>query len=464
MKHADDNTESSQLTNAAKNLKTPQEKHACYEHLRGSFWVLGDDGSKWLFYTQQNLRKRLRLKLGLDGTQHQGAMSEVDIEIERIMNEQYVDVALALAGYNSGLYTVLGKRILVVESPKPLLPVEGDHTRFLSRMRRMFGQEQTELFCGWLKFALGDYYEFLAQQTGRNVGMALVVSGSSGLGKTFLVDLLAECFGGRRAQPAQYAKGGTGFNNDLIAKELQVLDDDGLGDSYKERKEMGDLMKRIVAVRDQRCHPKGKDAIMVRVFWRLIYCLNDEAENLQVLPPLERGVQDKLMMLKATGALLDEAEEHRPRQENWLMLLEEVTWFIRWVIDEFEPDQTLLDARFGMKAWHHPDLVEGVDSFAPEFRLLDMIGMRVEAFDKHGEWTGTARELEVLLKMDGTVTTREACELLRSPGSIGKYLGKLSAKRPEAVQRLKKDSQLKVYRWRVVRPKHEPAVATQPAS
>ncbi len=439
MKHTDDNTESSQLTTAVHSLEIPQAKDVYYEHLRSSFWVLGDDGSKWLFYTQQNLRKRLRLKLGLDGAQHQGEMAEVDIEIERIMNEQYVDAALALAGYNAGTYTVLGKRILVVESPKPLLPVEGDHTRFLSRLQRFFGDaHQVELFCGWLHFGLGDLYEFLTRQTGRNVGMGLVIGGASGLGKSLLLNLVVECFGGRRAYPAQHAKGTTSFNNDLTRAEVHVLDDEGMGDSYSARKEMGDFVKRTVAVDEQRCHPKGKDAFPTKFFCRLVFCLNDEIENLQVLPPLERGVQDKLVMLKAVGSLLDEGEQGRSRHENWTMLLTELAWFVHWLMNTFELDETLFDTRFGVMNWHHPDLVEGVDSLAPEFRLLDMIYQREELFDAEGKWTGTARELEVALKAQQTLTEREAYDLLRGPNSIGRYLGKLTSKRPEAVRQLKK--------------------------
>ena len=441
------------LTAAVQSFPLPRAENVIYEHHKGCYWT-PDTNGRWIRYSREAIRLRLRQTLYLDGTSKDGLPAEVDVELDRIAQEQSVDVALSLAGYMAGLHTVLGSPILVTASPSPLLPVEGNHNRFLARVRRMFGTEQAELFCGWLKYALSDYYEFLTQQTGRNVGMALVVSGSSGLGKTLLLDLLTECFGGRRGQPAQYAKGGTGFNNDLIAKELQVFDDDGMGDAYRERKEMGDLMKRMVAVRDQRCHPKGKDAIMVRVFWRLIFCLNDEAENLQVLPPLERGVQDKLMMLKATGALLDEAEEHHLREKNWSMLLEEIAWFIHWLVNEFEPNKTLLDARFGMRAWHHLDLVDGVDSLAPQSRLLDMVMEREDLFTA-GEWKGTARELEVKLKLDGTNTAREAQDLLKSSGSTGKYLSKLAAKQPDRVMRIgrgKVTSQL----WKIAIPEKHP--------
>ncbi len=346
----------------------------------------------------------------------------------------------------AGRHVVCGTPVLVTETPVPLCPTTGDHTLFHKRLMRMFGSEQTNLFSGWLKFALMDYYEFLNQQTGRNVGMGLVVAGSSGLGKSLLLNLVTQCFGGRKAHPAQFAGGKTSFNNDTIRAEIQAFDDEGMGDNHGARKEIGDFVKRTVAVDEQRCHPKGKDAFPVKVFWRLFFSLNDEAENLQVLPPLERGVKDKLMMLKAVGSLLNEAEEHRARHENWSMLLEEMSWFIRWLVEDMNVDETLLDARFGMKYWHHPDLVESVDSFAPEFRLLEMAQNNTYLL-VDGVWKGTARELEVALKTLA-VTEREAHDLLKSPGSAGKYLGKLAAKRPDLVARAGRDK-MKTQLWKI---------------
>lgn len=456
-----DTTPAINLNTAVQSLPLPRAENVFHDHLRGRYWVQ-DEQERWISYTREDLRLRLRSKLMLSGTPQDGLPAEVDDELDRIKQQQSVDAALPLAGYYAGLHRVLGAPVLVTTSPEPLQPAKGDHTRFQARLRRMFGPEQTDLFCGWLAYALVDYYEFLKQQTGRNVGMGLVIGGASGLGKSLLLQLLVQCFGGREAHPAQHATGRTSFNNDLIRAEVQVFDDEGMGDSYSARKEIGDFVKRTVAVESQRCHPKGKDAFPVKVFWRLIFCLNDEAENLQVLPPLERGVKDKLMMLKATGALLDEAEEHRPRQENWTMLLEEIACFIRWLVDDFEPDQTLLDSRFGMRWWHHPDLAEGVDSLAPEGRLLDMVLERTDLFDVEWNWRGTARELENRLKLEGSNNAREAHELLRNPTSTGKYLGKLAVKFPGIVVRAGRDKCKNNYCWKISLPDHKRPSAAIP--
>ncbi len=49
----------------------------------------------------------------------------------------------------------------------------------------------------------------------------------------------------------------------------------------------------------QRCHAKHREPLTLTPFWRLSISVNDEPENLMVLPPIDESLGDKMILLKA---------------------------------------------------------------------------------------------------------------------------------------------------------------------
>jgi hypothetical protein len=103
--------------------------------------------------------------------------------------------------------------------------------------------------------------------------------------------------------------------------------------------------------------------------------------------------------------------------------------------------------RYGMKTWHHPELLVALDALAPETRLLSLIeevlftdhenelgsGHVVTRSRTKASWEGTAEELERLLR-DHPVFGYEAQKLLNWPTACGTYLGRLAKKHPIRVE------------------------------
>jgi hypothetical protein len=92
--------------------------------------------------------------------------------------------------------------------------------------------------------------------------------------------------------------GSTDFNSELCSAELQVLDDEIASQSIHERRKLAAHVKQFTVGFGVSFHKKTNDAITLYPRWRVAFALNDTAHDLAVLPPLERGIKDKLILLK----------------------------------------------------------------------------------------------------------------------------------------------------------------------
>jgi hypothetical protein len=115
-----------------------------------------------------------------------------------------------------------------------------------------------------------------------------------------LQNLITILLGGRSAKPHQNMSGETDFNGDLFCAEHLMMEDEEPATDIKSRRKLGVKIKEITANDLKRCHFKYRSGISLKPFWRLSISLNDEPENLMILPPMEDSMEDKLISLKAT--------------------------------------------------------------------------------------------------------------------------------------------------------------------
>jgi hypothetical protein len=104
----------------------------------------------------------------------------------------------------------------------------------------------------------------------------------------------------------------TSFNSDLFKAEHLIIADETPATGYSERQAFGAGIKNMVAEPMQRLHAKGRDAMMLEPFWRVSMSLNDEPENLMVLPPYNKSMKDKLILLKAHRRSVCRTEKRIP--------------------------------------------------------------------------------------------------------------------------------------------------------
>jgi hypothetical protein len=417
-----------------------------YDSARKCYWIQ-NARNNWMEINETAL-KRYLCEAGYWSQRFHGeALSEVDAKIIEVQRHHDVNLAGPLAGYRSGLIEMCGNRILVTTAPKLILPQPGDCPLMETLLDNLFHLpeiDQRPYVKGWIKCAV----ESLSSGQFRP-GQALVMAGERGSGKSLLQNIYTEILGGRSAKPHRYMTGATEFNGELFGAEHLCIEDDVASTQLQMRRTFGSRIKEFTVNRDQSWHAKNRQAMTLRPFWRLSISLNDEPENLLILPPLDESLVDKMMLLKAQKRPLPmPTDTLEQREAFWKALIAELPAFI-WQLMRWEIPLELRCPRFGIKHYHHPELLAGIETLAPESRLLSLIDavlfppedeevgrLRVRR-DKPAVIIRSAIEIERALLGSHTFA-REATQLLSWSGATGTYLGRLASKRPDRLKGVRK--------------------------
>jgi hypothetical protein len=229
-----------------------------------------------------------------------------------------------------------------------------------------------------------------------------------------------------------------------------MIEDDVASTDIRARRKLSAGIKKVTVNTTQRCHPKGKTAFMLTPFWRLSISLNDEPENLLILPPLDDSLLDKVMILKASMASMPmPTESSEQRSRFWNTLMAELPAFLHF-IENWEVPEKLRSQRFGVVAFQHPAISEALMEVQPETRLLSIIDLVIFHRDLKKEaaheanpdhfvcptpqlWAGSAEDLESILTVKDGKFSREAQKLLYYSSACGTYLGRLQNMYPTRI-------------------------------
>jgi hypothetical protein len=412
-------TESPTLTDIARKLEI------FYDSNRTSFWVKNDRGA-WIMVSVSDVRRRLKEKGFRSRALDDERVSQVDSLLTALQHSNDIDFADSLAGFQTGIYLIKGKRILVRDSPTLIEPAKGDWPLLAGIFERMLGQAQQTYLFGWLKVAVEALYTFRFR-----VGQALVLAGPADCGKSLTQYLITLLLGGRPAMPHRYMSGLTPFNSELLGCEHLVIEDEEASTDIRARRNFGSHIKSICANQDQSAHAKYRNAITLTPFWRLSISVNDEPENLMILPPIDESLRDKFILLKVEKHPMPmETVTDRERQAFIATLKAELPHFLQFLFD-FKIPSHLASDRYGITHFHHPEILEAISAMAPETRLLELIDARLFDSPAPGSWHGTAHKLERELTSDTSCVRRQAERLLTFHLACGTYLGRLQKRSPD---------------------------------
>ena len=193
----------------------------------------------------------------------------------------------------------------------------------------------------------------------------------------------------------------------------------------------GGQLKNITVVDWQRCHSKNRVAISLSPFWRLSVTVNDEPENLMVLPPIDDSIEDKLIILRASKFPMPMSTATlEQRKEFWQRLIDELPAFLDFLL-QWEIPRELISERFGIRHFHHPDILQAINNLAPEYRLLRLIEDELFVPGETEAWEGSAEQLERRLSGDQSTCRNEARKLFTFNTACGVYLARLHKKYPD---------------------------------
>lgn len=421
------------MNNGASLLDTLPLPQIYYDVWRKDYWAMDGNG-KWILLNEQNARLRLVIK-GFSKEGLNGKASPVDQALYDIQQEQNVDYAAPLAGYPAGLYTMGEQRILVTNSPRLIQPEPMPYPLIGSILERMLVDRQLNVdqrpyLYGWLHNALTCLYERKFAP-----GQALALAGARDSGKSLVQQLITVMFGGRAAKPHQFMQGETPFNADLFGNEHLMIEDDSASTDIRARRHLGSHLKQVTANRDQRCHDKGKRAVVLRPFWRLTITVNDEPGHLMVLPPMDESIEDKIIILNVTNGPMPMPTSTPEEKEMFMAaLLRELPGFVFDMLHYSIPAE-LRSARYGIKHYHHPVVLDALEELSPEKRLKGIILAYVEQSTAVSAIPRefTSEVLEQKLTAKDSPVDFQARRLFSYANACGTYLGRLAKSDPEFI-------------------------------
>ena len=327
------------------------------------YWVENSRGD-WIGINESNLIRRLKAA-GFSARRGDGQLiSDADRKLIDIQTDCDVAYAGPLAGYFRGPHEVCGQRILVTASPHVIQPIEGAWPIIEKLLDNLLIDEvadQRPYLFGWLKFSR----ESLQSGVSRP-GQALVLAGERECGKSLLQKIITEAVGGRVAKPYRYMTGGTDFNGELFAAEHLSIEDELSSRYVTKRRAFGARIKEFTVNEVQSFHPKHRQAMSLTPLWRLTISVNDEPENLLILPPIDESIADKLMLLRASKKPMPMSTKTATEKKVfWSTIMAEMPAFLD-AVENFVVPADLKCERFGIRTFHHPLLLRCVDELSPE--------------------------------------------------------------------------------------------------
>lgn len=393
-------------------------------------YCISDRQKNYIEVTDQSLRRHLRGA----GYATETSRGEIISQVDRMLNDYQLDAAVQyagpLAGHSRGLKESCGNKILVTNSPKLIEPQAGEFPVLAALMENLFREaehDQRPYLYGWLKVMIE------ALRDGRHrPGQVIALAGPANCGKSLVQLLFTEAFGGRAAKPYRYMSGMTPFNAELFGAEHLVIEDEAASTDLRARRLFGARIKDFCVNEVQSCHAKNRQAISLRPVWRVSVSLNNEPENLMILPPMDESLKDKIMLLRANKAAMPMGTDSGDgRARFWAVLMAELPAFVHFLLANPIPEELRCE-RFGITTFQHPELLDAIEALSPEDRLLGLLDAVVFEQVTSAPIIVTSDEVERTLA--NSPFGYEARRLLNWANACGTYLGRLATKRPERVE------------------------------
>jgi len=400
-----------------------------YDPNSGQWWTR----NAWGDYAQINGERvrTLFTESGVSPTKDQTGASDVDRELLRRTRDTRIRYAGSVAGHRAGLY---GK-VLVTESVAPLESVPGDCARLQTYLHNLLDQNDDQYWR--LIYWLALRRRAVLTNTWR-ASQALALVGPAACGKSFVqAQVITKLLGGRIAKPYRYMSGATEFNGDLFASEHLCISDEAPGRDIHSRRSLGSHIKSMLFDIDQSCHPKNRQAVTLRPIWAMSISLNDEPENLQVLPPLDPSLMDKLIILRCVRNPLPWPG---PEIEVLREIIDTELPAFAHYLDGLTVPEHLVEPRCGLKAYQHPAILEELMQLSPEHQLIGLIDTVIFE-NEFLTWRGTAADLETILR--DSKYSREADRLFRFNTACGVYLARLHEQDPHRFKKTKASGKVK---------------------
>ena len=399
----------------------------------------------WRLFKRQDIALYFRVTQGITDERAKGAnASQLDEVLNQIQQVKNVDGAAPFIYQREDAVSFANKRYLNISRCCPVVPSEdpqlwGVNFPYIAATLDGYFDppEQLPFFLSWLAYA---YQNALAGRQ-RN-GQAVFLAGDVNQGKTLVSNVLGGNLLGGHMDASDFLLGESRFNKELFEVGLWTVDDTVPSSDPRRQQLYSAMLKKIPANYSFQYQPKFRDQIMLPWAGRVIITCNADPESIRILPDVEMSLLDKVMLFKV-------ATTDRDFTNAADRIRAELPFFAAFLRDYQIPEQCRGDARFGVKCYHHPDLIETAQQSSRTGVFLELLEMfQASVFsDAHlNEWTGSATQL-LSSMLNDEITKQVAAKY--TPDQLGRLLGKLEAQQFPGIERLPRRGLSRV--WRITR-------------
>ena len=429
---------------ASQEAQSPPAVQFYYRKHQKDYLLVRDNSTNVVPLTEAGLKSALKFEGIVDGGDKEGLeRAAYDIKLET-----GIDYDGPMPGYSRGLHVESGQRCFVNSAPVPVAAdtsAAGDVTEIgagwpniLALLERLLLPDNSSRMpllhlCWSLKLARESLFAALKPPTEggqRNVrpGPVTVFCGPKNCGKTLLVNLVVTPLLGGRSVDAHKGFSGDadGFNGELLAGEVWIVDDKIHSCDLKSRRQFGANIKSKLYAGKVGFHAKFKEQITITPWARLFICCNDQDEAIRVLPVLTDDLADKMHLFRCFSGQAAPTESAEDWESYGEAIRSELPAFAAWV-DQLTIPENRRDSRNGMKCWQDPHIVHLLAEQTPEHQLALLL---VHLFDTEQLKTQrgkTAQELLEHLCNIEPVKWQVKSLLHDDPALLGRYLGRLIA-------------------------------------
>jgi hypothetical protein len=331
----------------------------------------------------------------------------------------------SIAGHRQGLATDSNDLpILITSEAKTPIPSPGEAPIISEIVAGAFADPTaTMVFMSWLS----GRYKAVRSHVHIPSPM-LVLAGEINSGKSLLAWIIAQTLGGRTANPYASWSGGMLWNDDLVGAELLLVDDCVGSTDIRSRRNFGAAFKEAIYPHVIQLRKRNSSSIAVRPVWACIVCCNDTPESLQIIPPLDNDLADKVALLHVIGVKLPvDTSTPEGKLELQALIRSELPAFAQQLMDWVTPPE-LHDSRSGIVAWRDPILTDAVDAHSPARRLEDLLETALTHMGLWGDLPRdmTAADIQGRLEDSQSPVRDQARQLCTWHGAMGSALAKLA--------------------------------------
>ena len=391
------------------------------------YWHRRSDGH-WAASNKSDIALHLKVDKRLSVSVPRNAnFSEVEQALENIHQHQYISCAAPLIHRPEGIVYSNGLRILNTSTASVLKPAEVDPVLNIdatpssqfpwlySYFSSLFDPvEQLDYFYAWLQ----RWYKSALDQR-MLPGQASFFAGVPNTGKTLLSTvILSRIFGGH-TDASSFLCGEDNFNSHLFDSAVWSVDDVVPLTDRRTHLRFSALIKKMAANRTFSIREKFKIDKTIEWNGRIVVTCNTDPESIRILPDVDLSNRDKINLFHVA----DRDTFTFPRNVAEI-IISELPFFLRWLIDWTPPEHVLGDSRYGVKTYCEDSLLDAARHSSSAYSFLEVL---LKFFDgqETDVWTGSATEL--LSGMNNDQEGLAGIAVKYTISQVGRELSKLAS-------------------------------------